>query len=288
MTTMRSIASVAALAAWTWAGATPAAPGAPQGAPGGLSVEQILERNLAARGGLERWRAVQTMAWTGQVRATGQSAPPMPFLMELQRPNRTHFEISTIDKRFARIFDGRKGWRVRPGGSGLPDLKAFSKEEAAFSRDEFVIDGPLVDHAAKGVAVKLAGLDEIEGRKAYLLEAKLPGGGSRRIWVDAETFLDFRCDRPSTSPLTKGAPVSVYYRDFRAVDGLLIPHVIETRSGPGGGPSQTLSIEKVALNPPLPAQAFARPAVPRQRGKGVIRVGGGDHPSPSGAAGERR
>ena len=252
-----------------------------------LSAEQIIEKNVAARGGLQAWRKVETMAWMGHVQGEAGSAPAMPFVLELQRPNRTRFEISTTDKRFTRIFDGTKGWRIRPGGNGLPEVKAFSQEEVAFSRDEFVIDGPLVDHAAKGVAVKLTGLDEIEGRKAYLLEVTLPGGASRRVWVDAETFLDFRCDRPSTSPLTKGAAVSVYYRDFRAVNGLLIPHTIETRAVSAAGPSQTLAIERIALNPPLPLQAFTKPAVPKQRNRAIVRVGT-DPVAPMAATGAMR
>jgi len=264
---MRSIAVAAAIAALSCSrpGApAPAVKSAPQEVPR-LSLEQVLERNVAARGGLEAWRAIQTMTWTGQVRIPGESAPPMPFVMALQRPNKTHFEIASADKRFTRVFNGSTGWRLRPGGNGQPELKVLSKEEAAFSRDEFVIDGPLIDHAAKGVAVKLAGLDEIEGRKAYLLEVRLPAGASRRIWVDAETFLDVRCDRPSTSPLTTGAPVSVYYRDFRPVNGLVIPHVIETRPGTGPGGTQVLAIESIAVNPPMPMQTFARPAMPMQR-----------------------
>src|SRR5262245_45937296 len=240
--TMRGIATIAVLACWTGAVAAPA----PLPAKPPLSVEQIVEKNIAARGGLEGWRKIETMAWAGHVQGAAESTPPMPFVMELKRPNKTHFEISTIDKRFTRIFDGTNGWRLRPGGNGLPELKPFSKEEIAFARDEHVIDGPLVDYDAKGVAVKLAGLDEIDGRKAYLLEVTLRGGASRRVWVDAETFLDCRVDRPSTSPLTQGAPVSVYYRDFRPVDGLLIPHTIETRSSSGGAPAQTLVIDRVA------------------------------------------
>jgi hypothetical protein len=267
---MRSIAAiVTAVACWLPATAARAAQSARPDVSGRLSLEQILERNAAARGGPEAWRAIETMTWTGHVRISGESAPPMPFVMELQRPNRTHFEVSTADRRFTRIFDGRNGWRMRPGGNGQPEVKALSREEVAFSRDEFVIDGPLVDHAAKGVAVKLTGLDEIEGRKAYLLEVTLPGGASRRVWVDAETFLDFRSDRPSTNPLTQGAPISIYYKDFRAVGGLLIPHVIETRSGADAGPSQILAIEKIALNPPLPVHTFAKPAVLRQRSKSM-------------------
>lgn len=283
---MKAIAATAAiLGCCMWAAAAPVAQSIQPGADR-LSVEQILERNAAARGGLQAWRAIETMTWVGHVQGAGESAP-MPFVMELQRPNKTRFAISSIDKRFARIFDGNSGWRVRPGGTGQPDVKAFSKEEADFSREEFVIDGPLLDHSAKGVEVKLAGLDQIEGRKAYLLEVKLPGGASRRVWVDAETFVDFRCDRPSTNPLTKGAPISVYYRDFRSVGGLQMPHTIETRSGPPGGPAQVLVIEKIALNPSLPMQAFAPPVVPLHRGRGIVKVGD-DPMMPSGRSGAIR
>jgi len=260
--TMRGIAAAAVLACCVAAVAAPA-PQAQLPAKPALSVQEIIAKNVAARGGIEAWRKIETMTWAGHVQGATESTPPMAFVMELRRPNQTHFEIATADnRRFTRIFDGTKGWRVRPAGNGFPELKAFSKEEVAFSRDEYVIDGPLVDYDAKGVAVKLAGLDEIEGRKAYLLEVTLPGGASRRVWVDAETFLDFRSDRPSTNPVTRGAPVSVYYGDFRPVDGVLIPHLIETRSSSGGGASQTLVIDRVALNPPLPNEVFAKPRVP--------------------------
>jgi hypothetical protein len=212
-----------------------------------LTAAQIIEKNVAARGGLEAWRKVEAMAWVGRVE--GGSPVPMPFLLELKRPSSTHFEITAIDKRFVRVFDGTRGWRVRPGANGAPETKAFSKEEVAFARDEFVVDGPLIDHVAKGVRVKVAGLDELDGRKAHLLEVTLPSGASRRIWIDAETFLELRSDRPSTSPLARGAPVSTYYRDYRSVEGLVIPLTIELRPEAGERGSQKLIIEKVALNP---------------------------------------
>ncbi len=248
----------------------PARAGRRLGAPT-LAAEQIVERNVAARGGLEAWRKVEAMAWTGRVE--GGSPVPMPFFLQLKRPNLTHFEITAIDRRFVRMFDGTRGWRVRPGSEGAPEATAFSKEEDAFARDEFVIDGPLMDHAAKGVRIAVAGVDEIEGRRAHLLEVTLPSGASRRIWIDAETFLELRTDRPSTNPLVRGAPVSVYYRDYRTVEGLLIPFTIETRPEAGGREPQKLIIEKVAVNPALPQAAFSRPATASRR-KTSVRVGG--------------
>lgn len=246
----------------------------PPGPP--LNATQIVDKNVAARGGLAAWRRVETMAWAGHVEDPRSAAPPMPFAMELGRPNKTHFEISARDRKFARIFDGSRGWRVRPGSNGAPETKPFSNEEADFSRDEFVIEGPLIDYKAKGVAIELAGLDEIEGRKAYLLNVKLPSGAARRVWIDAETFLDLRTDRPSTSPMFKGAPVSVYYRDYRSIEGLQIPLTIESRTGTTS-PPQRLVIDKVVLNPKLSTQAFAKPPTVLQR-HAIVRVGG-DSPS---------
>lgn len=276
--TMRATIAAALIACCMSANAAPA-PEAPPAVDLGLTAAQIVEKNVAARGGLEAWRKVEAMAWMGHVQGeTAAAGPPLPFVMELKRPNRTRFEISTPDKRFTRIFDGTKGWRVRPGGDGMPEVKAFSKAEVDFSRSEFVVEGPLIDYKAKGVAIKLGGLDEVEGRKAYLLEVALPGGAARRVWIDAETFLDIRSDRPSTNPLTKGTPLSVYYRDFRPVDGLLIPHTIETRAA-DKGVGQKIIIDRVALNPSLSAQVFAKPSVPWHR-KAMVRIGG-DAPMPA-------
>ena len=120
----------------------------------------------------------------------------------------------------------------------------------------------------------LRGLDEIDGRKAYLLEVTLPGGAGRRIWVDAETFLDVRCDRPSTSPLTKGA-AGLGVLPGLSGRGRPADSAHHRNAGSSRRRSVTeLAIERIALNPPLPVQAFAKPAVPKQRSsRAIVRVG---------------
>lgn len=224
-----------------------------------VTAAQVIARNVAARGGLEAWRKVETMAWIGHVDSSGDPAAAMPFAVELGRPNKTRFEITSMDRRFTRIFDGTRGWRLRPAANGAPEVKPFSSEEANYSRDEYVIDGPLIDYQAKRISARLAGLDEVGGLKAYLLELTLPSGASRRVWIDAQSFLEVRVDRPSTNPLVKGAPVSVYYSDYRTVDGLKLPFRIESRSSDATRGAERLVIDSVAVNPTLSDQAFAKP-----------------------------
>src|SRR5438270_6975089 len=75
-----------------------------------LSAAQIVEKNVAARGGLQVWRSVQTLSMMGKMEAggnnrptlptpstkTGKQMPPprpadqvqLPFVMELKRPRK--------------------------------------------------------------------------------------------------------------------------------------------------------------------------------------------------------
>ena len=142
------------------------------------SADEVIDRNVAARGGLEAWRKVNSLVWLGHVEraAHDNRATRIPFVMELERPNHTRFEIKEQENQFTRIFDGTHGWKVRPGGNGVPQAKSFSKEEIDYARDEFAIDGPLIDYKAKGVTVSLDGIDVLDGHKTYRLSLKLASG----------------------------------------------------------------------------------------------------------------
>jgi hypothetical protein len=99
---MRRIA-VAALAAGFAAGALAAGAQAP--APQ-LSIDEIVEKNAAARGGLQAWRQVRTMAWVGHIQSAHAPMPNMQFVLQQERPNKTRFEINAM---------GEKGrWAGRP------------------------------------------------------------------------------------------------------------------------------------------------------------------------------
>jgi len=243
------------------------------------TAEEVVARNVAARGGLEAWHKIETMAWMGYIEhgTVSKSSPQVPFVMQMKRPNLTRFELEDQITQVTRIFDGQHGWRIRPASDGRPESRLFSPEEVKFSQAEYVIDGPLIDYRAKGVEVKLDGVDLIEGRKAYRLSLKLPSGAERKVWVDVRSNLEVRLDRPSTSPFGPGKPVSVYYRDYESEGGVELPHVIETVATPGGSPTETsdrLVIRRVIINPKLEETAFVPPPMPLRHGNVSVRIPG--------------
>jgi hypothetical protein len=262
-----------------------------QSAPAGLSAAQIVDKNVAARGGLQAWRAVQTLSLQGKMGAGGNQRAtlnvPMsssnevantlprrpaeeaqlPFLMEMKRPRKVRLEVQFHGQTAVQVYDGANGWKLRPF-LNRHEFEPFSQEELKIASNQQDLDGLLVDYAAKGTHVELDGTEKVEGRDTYRLKVIEKSGHTVRVWVDAKTFLETKIDgQPRTLDGTEH-PVEVYYRDYRTVDGLQIPFVLETRVLPVGKnalglrdtpvPPEKIIIDKVMVNPKLDEKLFSK------------------------------
>jgi len=233
-----------------------------------MTAAQIIEKNAAARGGVEAWGKIQTMAWAGHVDSPEIPGRKVPFILEQRRPASTRFQINIENQKSVRIYDGANGWKLRPRNGGMPEVQPYTADELNFARDAQVFSGPLMDDVAKGASVGLSGVEPIEGRTAYVLTVRLKTGATHRLWVDAETFLELKYSRDFRTASDQPATATVSYRDYHTFDGLEIPLTIE------GSPAKDktavkIIIERVALNPPLDERAFAKPDVPRTHANGV-------------------
>ena len=258
-----------------------------------LSAAAIVDKNVAARGGLQAWRSVQTMTLTGKLGAGGNqratlSIPvagvhktqeadlpqrraeevQLPFVMELKRPSKVRFELQFKGQTAVQVFDGSQGWKVRPF-LNRNDVEPFSPEEMKTASAQGELDGPLIDYAAKGTQIESDGTEKVEGRDTYKLKLTLKSGDVTHVWVDSQTFLEAKVQgRPRRLDGTDH-PVEVYYRDYRPVNGLQIPFVLETRVLPVAKtatgfrdtpvPPEKITIEKVTVNPKLDDSQFAKP-----------------------------
>jgi len=222
-----------------------------------LAVEQIIQKNVEARGGLAAWRAIQSMTETGKMDANSKGTVQLPFKLEMMRPRKTRLEIVFNGHTAVQTYDGTNGWTLRPY-LGRPDPDPYSEIELRKSAEQQELDGPLVDYAAKGTTAELVGVEQVEGKDAYKIRLTLKTKAVRHIWIDARSFLELKIeDMPR---ILDGKPhnVDTYFRDYRPVSGLMIPFTLETAVKDVVG-SKKLIIEKVELNPKLDDMEFAKP-----------------------------
>ena len=72
-----------------------------------------------------------------------------------------------------------------------------------------------------------------------------------------KTFLEAKIDGTPRRLDGKYHAVEVYYRDYRAVNGLMMPYVMETNVE-GVKQTEKIEVEKIAVNPRVEDSRFAK------------------------------
>jgi len=243
-----------------------------------LTAEQVVEKNIAARGGLQAWRAVQTLSLSGMMDAGGNERPTLsapgvrttgvqlpkrpkdqvqlPFRRELKRTRKSRTELDFSGQTAVQVYDGSNGWKLRPF-LNRHEVEPYTAEELKAASMEADLDGPLVDYIAKGTKVELEGTEKDEGKDTYRLKLTFKNGQARHVWVDAQTFLETKIEGTPRRLDGKYHDVGVYYRDYRAVNGLMMPYLLETKVV-GVKQTEKITIEKIAINPRVEDSRFAK------------------------------
>jgi len=225
--------------------------------PAALPVAQIVDRNIAARGGLAAWRAVSSLTMSGEMDAGGKQDVRLPFVMSMKRPQKSRLEIKLQDQTAVQVWDGTQGWKVRPY-LNRNEVEPYTAAEAKSAAAAAELDGPLVDSKKKGTKVELAGTEVVEGRNTYRLKLTLKGGEQRNLWIDAATLLEAKIDGEPRRMDGRMRKVAVFYRDFRPVGRLQFPRTMETVVESVKG-SHKMTIQAIKVNPPLDDSLFAKP-----------------------------
>lgn len=221
-------------------------------APG---VDEIVASNLAARGGKERIQALQSIRESGTATASGGRVARI--VRELKRPGLFRLEFTYQGTTSVFANDGNSGWQVAPLQGQFEPMAMPPEADAAAGVDQRDIEGPLVDWKQKGHVVTLAGREPVNGNEAFKLEVALQGGAVRYDYVDVASRLVVRSD---ITRLIRGRPTLLQstFSDFRSVDGLVFPHVIETRVK-DRPQALKISVEKIEINPALDDARFQIP-----------------------------
>jgi hypothetical protein len=229
------------------AGAVLAAPASAQ------TVDEVIAKSLEARGGLDRLRAVQSIRVTGRMSMGSKDAS---MVVERKRPTSIRAEITFQGERAVQAWDGITAWGIPPMGSG--QAEKLPAEVARAMADEADVDGPLVDYRAKGHQVTLLGKAMLDGGDAYKVEVRRKDGAVEVHFLDARSYLTVRIEGKRTIRGTVVEGESLL-GDYREAGGILWPYSI--RSGARGSPEkQTLTVEKIEVDPVLDDSRFKMPS----------------------------
>jgi hypothetical protein len=214
-------------------------------------------RKSLADAGLRREAAIAATTGEGQADAAAAKPVMLPFELEMKRPHKTRLELVFNQQKSVQTFDGTTGWKYRPYLAVKAPV-ALTPTELQQASAQADLDGMLIDSAAKGNKIAYEKMDNLDGHDQYVLRVTLKNGETRRVWVDAQTFLESRVDNKPARVEGRMRAASTYFHDYRAVNKLMIPYVVETRVD-GISNGGRMLVDAVQVNPTLDDSRFAKP-----------------------------
>lgn len=261
---MRKAIQLAATAAVALLTCTTAASGQAGAAPGQVaaapSVDELIAKNLKARGGEDRLRALQSMRITGKVSVQGME---LPMTVNAKRPNMMRQEMQIQDRTVVTAFDGQKAWMINPM-MGADSAREVPGPQGDMTRDQADFDGPFVDYKTKGHTIELVkgespdGTDKLpDGTRVYKLKVTRRNGRVQHYYLDAGSGIELRT---SNQLVQEGQTFNIdtELADYRPEQGIMVPHTV--RNLMNGQQMMTMTVEKIEFNLPLEDALFRMPA----------------------------
>ena len=220
------------------------------------TAEELVQKNIEAKGGLEKIKAIKSIRVTG--RSTQGGGFNATVSQENERPNQVRETFSFQGMTAVQAYDGHTGWAIQPFG-GKKDPMLMGEDDLRDLLIDADFDGPLVDYQAKGNTVEYLGHDTVDGDDALRLKVTLKNGDIIYYYLDPDTYLEIRKE---TQEFIRGSvrENATELGSYKPVNGVMFPYSIA--SGPKNDPSswQTITVEKIEVNVPIPESDFAVPA----------------------------
>jgi hypothetical protein len=217
-----------------------------------LTSDELVQKNIEARGGAARLKAITTLRI---VRTYGTFGANIPVTITKKREG-LHRTDQALPGRptVIRGLDASGAWESINGKVS----KRPADQEAELRELDGDFDGFLVDYKAKGHAVEYVGRERAGGIDTYKLKVTLKSGAVRHVWLDATTYLERRHEGTMTMPDGK-VPVIITFAEWKDVQGVKFPFAVDEERN--SFPPQTFAIytERVEINPAVDETIFAMP-----------------------------
>ncbi|HET7108389.1 MAG TPA: hypothetical protein VFI38_16365 [Candidatus Acidoferrum sp.] len=235
------------------------------------TADDVINAYLKARGGLAKIKSIQSERVSGTI----SFAPGVegPFFFERKRPLKMHSEITVNGQSLIRVYDGKSsGWIYNPFAPNAAVLP-MSPADISGIAGEADFEGPFVDYKAKGNQIEYAGKEQIDGKIVHKLKLTDKQGESSFFYFDASTGLIMKW-QGIRKVGDKVLPWESYFRDFREVDGLKYPFLVES-AATDSDQIQKIIATKIETNIPIDDSQFTKPKAP------APPAGSADQPKPN-------
>ena len=219
------------------------------------TVDELVAKNLEAKGGAAALEAIKTVRFEGRLLAN-QGQLELKFSETKERRGKVRTDAILQGMTLVNAYNGASGWKIFPI-YGRKDPEKMSADESKSLVEEAEIGGPLENWKAQGKTITYLGTEDVEGTPAHKLQVVRKNGDVSYVYLDPDHFLEIRV---ISRRLEQGAQVEIEtdLGDYEKVNGVYFPFSQESGSK-GSTDKQKTIIEKGEANVPVDDSIFEFP-----------------------------
>ena len=222
-----------------------------------FTTDELVGKNVAAKGGLEKLHAIHSLRLTGKLLVNGGMLQ-LHYVTLVDLPHSVRYEAELQGLTQVQAFDGLQAWQINPF-QGRKDPEKLSTDDAkAMGEDALDALGALVDYREKGYQIDYLGTEDVDGTAAHKLRVKRPNGDVLFVYLDPDYFLEIRT---LSHRIEHGVPIEIVtdYGDYEKVGGVYL--ALAQESGPkGSGDRQKVQFDFAEINVAITPAVFKFPA----------------------------
>jgi len=220
-----------------------------------LTVDDIIQKNIEARGGAENWAKVKNITMEGIYVSFSE---PEPFKIWRQRPDLYRFDSTRIKKFVVHAYDGQKTWWINPLMGPPHDkpqiIPSQNNLDKVTLRERF-FEPVFWNYIKKSHQVELEGKEIFDDKDCYKLKVTLADSTIEFWYIDAESFLEIGMTGDTYDFGIKNS-LETFFSNYKDVDSLKFPFLIESEYGQR---YRSMEIENIEINTEIEPSVFVIP-----------------------------
>jgi zinc protease len=219
----------------------------------GAGARVLLDRAIAAKGGLQKLRAVRSITAGTSTLVMSQEGFEAEATTYLVYPDRVRIDTTLQGVTSVQVYDGDQAWVRDP--SGVHQVPAGATRNLKVSLQRNPISLLLAAERGTVRARLLPDIKDAAGTLRRALEVSGTDLDPVVLYIDPDTGLISKETYVAGGP---GQPlIEELFSDYRAVDGVLVAYVTTIRRG--GQPILEQRVREITINGPLDSTLFERP-----------------------------
>lgn len=209
------------------------------------SADEVVQKHIAAIGGADNWRKVNTMKITGAMKAQGMEIPVV-VMAEHNKGSRVNISAMGMDGYV--ITTPTAGWSFMPF-MGQTKPEPMTPEQVKLGVDELDLHGDFIDYAKKGNTVELQGKEDIEGTECFKLRMTMKDGKEKVYFIDPSNYYIVREVTKMTVDGKEEEAAESFSNYQKLPEGIVMPMSTESPMGP-------MTYTSIEINKPVDPKLF--------------------------------